>query len=433
MLKSEVFLAGMQAKNYTRSTWVISLLAVCYEPDDAWRKDPFPYRIVRTKDGVYCVDPTGTELIRITDAPDNGPLIHYKERIDITPDTVPNARGPINTIYGNVLLNYILLIHVFGTRIEFMTGKIGGARILKILEKECEADPEDGVRTPGKIYISDYVAFTDSYYFLDNFTKVAIPGDTERSLTTHPDVPKLKAELLEKYKDQLDDPAIQTLISDALIALDKEWIAGDSSSGVISSAKDFGVIRKKLFLMVGGEPGFSDSNRIEPIVNSYSEGWDLEKFPMYMDALRAGSYDRGFQTSLGGEEVKWLQRASGTTDVTIDDCGTTLGMRTPITEENKHKFVGFHYIGPKGEPVLYEEANIGAYLGKTLAMRSAMFCKAQDSDRCKICVGPRLASLPNAISSAISGIGDEIMLIFMGSMHGKAAVTAKYDIDVHLT
>jgi hypothetical protein len=180
--------------------------------------------------------------------------------------------------------------------------------------------------------------------------------------------------------------------------------------------------------MVGGELGLSeDTVNVALIQNSLAEGWDINAFPEMNNTLRAGSFNRGAQTVLGGVAVKGLLRASANLNVTADDCGSRIGVVSDITKDTLSRFVGRSVILKEGTEVMRTEEDVGRYLGKRIMIRSPMYCKFDKTDYCKVCLGERLANNPEGLSIAVSEYGSTFLAIFMSAAHSKALQLAKMD------
>lgn len=183
--------------------------------------------------------------------------------------------------------------------------------------------------------------------------------------------------------------------------------------------------------MIGAEAGLEGGNKVDAITNSLDEGWDIKKFPSMNNNLRAGSFNRGAETALGGEAVKWLLRASSNVRVVDTDCGTTIGKVIDLEESNKNLLLDFSVVTKEGYKTITDENELGAYLGKKIMIRSPMYCKLTKTDYCKVCVGIKLAKNPTALSLVVSDYGSKMMYIFMQAVHGKALTTAKLDWKKH--
>ena len=192
-------------------------------------------------------------------------------------------------------------------------------------------------------------------------------------------------------------------------------------------------MRRKLFLMAGAETGLDENSvKANLIQNSLQEGWDISQFPDMNNSLRAGSFNRGSQTQLGGVSVKWLLRASSNMNVTADDCGSRLGNVVQVGKENLHRLVGFSMVTQEGHKRIKSKDEAGAYLGKKLLMRSPMYCKLTKTDYCKVCVGERLTVNPDGLSIAVSDYGSAFLASYMKAMHGKNLQTAKMNLETAL-
>jgi hypothetical protein len=145
------------------------------------------------------------------------------------------------------------------------------------------------------------------------------------------------------------------------------------------------------------------------------------------NTLRAGSFNRGAQTVLGGVAVKGLLRASANLNVAGEDCGSRVGIVADITKDNLSRFVGLSVILKEGTEVMKQEEDVGRYLGKRIMVRSPMYCKLDKTDYCKICLGERLANNPEGLSIAVSEYGSIFLSIFMKGAHSKALQIAKMD------
>ena len=429
MKREEFFMKAMAAGNYRRLPWIISALAVTRSEPDAWKGDPYPYRIVQTPTGAFFVDPEkGNELSPIDGTKSGEPPFNYRDRITVNPETMPNATGEIDTLYGNVLVNFITLVWPFGNKLPFQTGRIAARKIEGLILPLLKDTPKEGEPRDAKtIYVDEYLKFCEGMFFLTGLSQICTPGASEKSMTPPPGIEELKEKLLKENEGRLHDPAVIAGIDAKLIAYDAEYLKGDRAEGFLITKKSREIVRRKLFLMHGAETGLSESVAVELNKNSLVQGWDIENFPQLNNAQRAGSFNRGQQTMLGGVAVKELLRASSNIQVTTEDCGTKLGLPVQIDGESYKRQLGLTVQGPDGGETLTEE-NKGTYIGKSVLMRSPVTCSGlTKGDYCSKCVGSRLAANPTALSSAVAAQGSEFLAIFMKLAHGKSITVAKMD------
>lgn len=431
MNKLDFFILAMKAGMYQHVKWVISAFSKIVEGPEDWKQDPYPYRIVQTPTAYFFVDPdNNNQLTLLEDVDLNNPPFTAQERIQLDPSDIENLSEPIESCYGNLLFNYQCLVYPFGSKVPYLTGRVSSSRLEKEVLKRYKFDTNlNEPKDPNFIYTDEYLKMCDAVFHLENYMQLFTPAGSEKSMTSHPDMRKVRDQLFEENKDHLHDPTVYAGISSQLEKLDKEWLADDPDSmNFYLKSKSFKVVRRKLFETIGSDAGLSDGIEINPVRRSLSEGWDADVFVQLNNASRAGSFSRGAETMLGGEQVKWLLRGSANIMITEDDCGSKLG----IEHEIKDSHVGFTIIENNKQTTLTQE-NISSYLGRTLSMRSAMFCKLLKTDYCKTCVGPRLSLNPTAAFTAISRIGDTMLAISLAAAHSGAIEVQEMDASNFLS
>ena len=418
----------MKAGLYKKLEWVVSAFSISQETDSV-----YAYKIKTDPTGHYYLDPnTLKDYIKLEDGIAGVPLFDAKETVDISGEDIVNLNESITTTYGNLLANYILLVYPFGPKIPYVNKKIDLGSIEKFILPIFKSNPPAGEqRDPKFIYVDEYLALGNAVIYCCSFAQLFTWGLTEKIIIPPEWVKEEKAKLVEKYKDRLNEAAVVAMIDAELVKKYKEYIKDDPGANFLISKKSTDTVAKKKYLMVGGELGLSeDTVNVDLIENSLAEGWDLDKFPVMLNTLRAGSYNRGAQTVLGGVAVKGLLRASANLNVTADDCGSRLGMVADIAQDNLDRFIGLSVILKDGTKIMQKKEDVGAYLGKRILVRSPMYCKLDKTDYCKICLGERLANNPEGLSIAVSEYGSTFLSIFMKGAHSKALQLARMNWKV---
>jgi hypothetical protein len=440
MTKRDFFLKAMLAQEFRRRAWVISAFSLIRENIDAWKKEPYPYRIVQTPAGHFFIDPDkGGQLTLIEDAVAAEPPLKIKEHLELATGEVENLYKDVVTTYGNVLFNYTVLIYPFGKKVPFQEGRVSAGKLEEHVIGRLADNPKPGdpapkaIDTVAPLYVSEYLKFCDAMFYLAGFTQLCVPAVTRKTMQAPPGILELRKKLLEENKDRLNDPAVIANVMQQLIKYDKEYLKDDEGANFLISGKSYNVVRSKLFLMHGAEAGMGDGVDVDLIQNSLSEGWDIRKFPAMNNSLRMGSFNRGAETMLGGEAVKWLLRASSNMLVAQEDCGTRLGLELFVDEESIRKLPGFSVVTPDGHEKIPDLEAAGKYMGKKILLRSSMFCKLDKTDYCAVCVGEKLALSPTALSAAIAEYGSIFLLLFMKAMHGKSLEVARMNYRTALS
>ncbi len=434
MNKYDFFLAAMKAQEYRRRAWLITALALIQEAPDAWRKNPYPYRIVQTPTQFFYVDPdNGNELSPIEGGVPGTPLFAVTEYITLKPGDVPNLTEPLKARIGNVIYNYVTMVHALNSKLPFQTGRINAKKIEEKIVKIMVDDPLEGEeRAKDKIYVSEYLEFVDATFFLVCLTQICVPAATPKSMVAAPGIHEYRNKLLAEQPDRHTDPAFVAEVDAKLVQYDRDYLKDDRSSDFYIKSKSFDIVRKKRFGMHGAEVGIEESVGIKLIPNSLSEGWDINYFPEMNDSLRTGSYNRGAQTMLGGESVKWLLRASSNISIAADDCETTNGIERSVDDSTMKSYIGYSMVVGKATVVI-DEQNIKPYLGKTVILRSPMYCKTPKNGYCKVCCGPKLSINPTGLSTAVSEYGSAFLGMYMSAAHAKAVKLATIDLETAFT
>lgn len=423
----DLFIAAMHAEEYRRTAWVISAFSLINEGPDEWKTFAYPYRIVQTPGGHFYVDPQDTSrLLPIEGVKAGQPPYRLMDPIELEAGTFINQPEAVKTTYGNVLINHAILIYPFGNKIKFKTGRFTVEEIEAFTAPRLTKNPDEGQERNEKLfYVDERLKFADASFALGAYTQLCVPAHTEKMMVVPPGTKELRQSLLKQYKDRLHDPAIVAEIDKQLIAHYREWIKGDRAEGFLITKKSIETVRKKLFLMHGAEMSLLETMDVDLITNSLREGWSVDKLPTMINSLRAGSFNRGQQTELGGVVFKELLRASANIRLLEEDCGTKLGLAFFATEKTKHQLIGYNTIGEDGKTTMIDEDNYGQYLGKKVILRTPMYCKHEQTDYCTNCAGRNLTRTPTAASVAISDYGSVFLSIFLKSFHGKA-LTTKY-------
>lgn len=441
MDKRQFLIEAIQAGAYRRRAWCIKAFSVTKHEPYQLGNPVEPYDIVITSEdkvGIYCIDPTSEmKPVKIEGATQTEPIFQMKDRIKLLPGDLPSVKEEIDTTCGNVLVNAMVLIWPFGDKIPFQVGRINGIKLEAMLASKLHDTPEEGAtRDKDRIYVDELIKYCDAMAALGSLATLNVPAASPKILTIDPSVIKRRDELLKENADRLHDAATLAKIEAELVAMDKATMKGDPSEGFMISGKQWDVCRKRQFIMLGAEPGFGETQHgVKPIETSLREGWQVKRMPEMIDNLRSGSYNRGAETAMGGESVKYFYRVFQNTRVAEDDCGSTSGLKWKITEDNFKRFVGLHRAditvkttdkAAKAEASRLTPEVLKSLIGKTIEVRTPMLCKTQAPSFCARCVGDSLAMTPTGLHIAASDVGSAFMLVFMKKMHGVALKTSRY-------
>lgn len=344
------------------------------------------------------------------------------DELSIGPKDIVNWTKPSSesTTIGLYLLNYIMLASVFGDKIDYVNEEWS---IGKVEKQIAEAILKD------EISVEEYRRYIDNAYFIGHFSELCVPTVTKKSFVTDPQIAIRKAELIEQYKDQLDDPIIIEKIESELIAMDKAWLEDDPAAGFhdANAKKSYGIHRKKMFVSVGGIEAFDqDGASYNFINNSLDEGWDPNDIDVIANETRKGSYNRGKETANGGAQTKFILRVFQDISITEDDCGSKTTVKHKITKANHTNYIG-RAIKEGTKFVIIDESSATKYIGKEVDLRTPLSCKTQNG-LCHMCSGQKFKqSGIEAIGTRAIGISSKFMLVSMKAFHGKVISVTNVD------
>lgn len=440
MKKDRYFILACQHNAHYRKAWAISVFAITHEGPDEWKKDPYPCRLIKTPLGYSFINPDNTsELLPIEGADPSTALFKAKEHLMLEPGDIPNYSGTqaVETSYGNLLFNWVVLVFAFGKKIEY----VNSAKPISIraLEEQIAAfaadDVEPGeVEDPGKIYMHEYLKYAQGVYHLKGFSWLFVWGATRKILLPPPGVKEFRDTLIEKYKDSLGETSTVAAIDAEMIKFDAAYLEGDPGLNFLIDKKTKITSRKKLFLIHGADVSLSsDTTKSTLIIPSLVEGMDITKFPDMMDGQRAGSYFRGAETMLGGVSAKELLRASSNINVLPGDCNSKLGIPTLVTKDYIKHLPNFSIIEDGVTLKIKDEEHAGTYLGKVVQVRSPAYCHFEHTDYCSTCCGDRLSLNKDGASIEIMGYGAAFLIMSLKKMHGNELAIAKMNYEEAIT
>lgn len=462
MTPLEYYLKAMEAGSFLFKAWVIDLFGVVQhgalpkgpytlfseldeeqllhlpyrnpEDPDCFTVEEHPYQLFSHEGKVGFISHDTREFVELppftSRSAKNLPLLRFNDGFDIPMGTVANQTKAMNVSWGELLINQTIRIYPFGTLFPFDEGTFDIKKFEEKVAPYVTSIPEDGSpRDPTKVY-TDTIEYKyyPAAFSISGLTMLAVPAATPFTIDVSPEMRKLRKELLEKHKDELNNPVVVANIVNTLVKADMEWQAKDPDKGFLQPGKAFDVVRAKAFLIHGLDYDFDDPSKVHLIERSLSEQWDPRDIKRYVNAIVDGSYNRGFDTALGGELAKIIIRFFMTTKVTAEDCGVYTPRTYKVTKDNVHDFVGCYQSDGKKDELLTADA-VNALIGKEVSVRSPAYCQAPDGGFCVHCIGAEFRNRINQLVAQATDVGSVIMYVNMSRNHGKALKTVMLDVD----
>jgi len=404
--------------------WVISMFSVLMESTDYCKLE---------RGKIYVV--ADGKLVELEGGVINKPIINPEDKITLEAGYIENISEVVETTVGRLLLNYVLIAYNFNSKVPFQNKRfevsdIENKYITTLLRDDDELTDEF-------ISVDEYVKFVDAATYLQNWAEVISASATEKSMIPPDGIKEKKKELIEKAirehgPDALKDYAIIANIESELKRYDKEFLKDDPSFGKLLEGKILNNSRKKLFLMGGAERNFSspdeDALLIEDTLEDGLEN-DPVKLASHYNSIRFASYSRGTETFKGGLTAKILLRATSAIVIRGEDCGTKGFKNWTVNANNYKSIVGRYIITSSGTVLVNTINDAKVYIGKTVKMRSPLYCISDGESICKTCAGKGLSSNENSVPLIIANIGAIILNLSMKAMHDTTIKTVELDLS----
>jgi len=402
---------------YTKFNWYLATMQL---PVDNFTENEY-FKVI---DGFYYVIINGNSF-KLEDVTYERPIFKTDDVYTITDKEVENVEEVTTTTFGRIITNKILAASVFGNTIPFQDKSISAGSLEKQIAKLLQTDV---------VSVNQYKQFVNMAIFISNFSKIVTVSGTRKSLLPPAGLAKFKKELDEEFitkygADWKENQVYVIEYEDRLRDFDSEWLADDEANGILNSGKVKNNARKRMYLTFGAEKGF-DKGDTEPtmIDGSLLDGYpkDKEQLAVMINNSRAGSYSRGGETQKGGLAAKILLRATNAISIIDNDCGSVLGKEYLVTEDN-HESLYKRYMIVKNESILIEDTK--KLIGKTITVRSPMYCKQDNGNICSKCTGDVVSKYDKGVSLMVTDISSIILYSSMKAVHSKQLKTMSLKIE----
>lgn len=355
----------------------------------------------------------------------NSESAHYEinDIMTLPPNTIGNNEK-IETTVGRYIFNKVI---IEGCKLPI-------PYVNTPLPSKVFSSLEDAI---SKLLLEDKISIDQMYSYIDRrdwlgyqMHAVITASFTPATIKIHPEVQKLKTELINKYKKELKDgdAIITEKIEKALIEKSKQVLSDDVGMDIYDSdtMASMGNNYKNIMLMRGAVYNRA-TGKYEVMTNSLLDGLRKEDIPISANTILEGAYPKACGTADSGYLAKKLLASCQTEmlDVKGSDCGSVRGIKINLTEQNKSKFI-YRYIIVNKKIVYIDESNIDKYVGKQLELRSPMGCIGEKI--CNICAGDFYYKIGNyAIGMAASKAATTLTNLNMKKFHNNVIKYKRID------
>jgi len=435
MKKLEYMLECIRTERYRERAWLLSVLGILpkEQHSDSLRLAGLdilktndikhPYKLMASIGSNNISKPTATleisnlnndNVVEIEDYIVDKPLFGRNEKIELKAGQLHSLRSNITTTYGLLLVNLILIEYPYKGLVEYLNEEFTPSKINKIAYNALMSN---------KCSIDMHLRFENGISALTALSQTVVPSASLKAITPNPEIAKVKPKLLEEYKDRMNDPAAVAELQAILVQMDKDYLAGDPAERFFIKKKSE-MARLRTKGMFGAEQDFTNESKISVMTNSLEEGWEIKDLPMLNNTIRGGSFFRGAQTALAGYETKVIARIYQNYNFVDKDCGTKHGAIVNINSLNYKNFIGRYLLG-KEDPL--EVNDLEKLIGKTIIIRSPMYCVLEETNYCYKCIGDNIAKSGIGVTALMTAISSTFLSLFLAVMHTAGVTTHKYN------
>jgi len=294
---------------------------------------------------------------------------------------------------------------------------------VSILLKENKIDGDTYIDFINRLHWFSFSITSFIAYTLDLSTAVPLES-----------VKKRKEELFKEHSKKIEnnDQKIVSVIEKELIDLAKKELDEKDSNGLkvydSGATGSFANNYKNTVIMRGSMAKSDEITNVSAMTiskDNLSDGISLNQFHSYCDISTTASFSRAVGTAAGGYLVKQFNSSFSHLNCNEEkgsDCGTKFAFKVKITDKNAGQFY-LRYALFNKNLVLLDNENLKDAIGKTLEIRSPLFCK--DSKICNMCIGDLYQNL------GISRLGN--LPSKLGSAHLNKALKAFHDLSIKLS
>lgn len=430
MTPNQYLLYAIQKKLHLDSVWYRYAFTVARESDTLKAK-LYPGKLVQEPFGFFYVDDE-LKVNKIQgELKPNQPLFAKNDPITITKEWIPSLQeNSVETTIGRLIVN-LFIVEAFGDKIAYMNEKFSPSDVEGKIAAVVQSTPPEGTaRDPKGFYIDEYIKFCESVSFLENLSNIFSHSVSRVGVLPAPGRKEFKQELLKKYEGRLNDPVEMSKFEEELGQYDINYLKNDPAYGTFMKGKT-AKSRAKLFMSQGGEANnFSSSMEVTPIIPALEDGIALDDkgFTASANMIRFGSFARGAETVNGGVVAKGLNNAADNWVVVDGDCGSKLGITRIYTGSETFRLIGRTAIIDGKLVEIPDQETASKFDGKSVILRSPLYCKMESTRTCSKCAGPELSIYKKGVTIPLGEVSSGILTDSLKLMHDSSLSAAVMDL-----
>ena len=338
-------------------------------------------------------------------------------------------KEPFKTTVGIWIFNKVFIERQLFDMFGYINRPINKGMVGDITDKNTEWVLEDKCEMQ---VLKDFIM--KAYKFMP-YVVILSDNYTMKMLTVSKRINVRKAELIKKYRKELDekDPEVAIKIQNELLDLAKDILKGDPSMDMYDSGArgKFNNTFKNLFIMKGITRNPDPTKGYNIIMSNYIDGVSKEEYADLANSLAEGPYFRSNRTEVGGYWEKLMLPAYQHVQILPEgtDCGTKRTIKIHLTKDNVKEYM-YSYIKEGNKLIELTSDLVPKYLGKDVEFRFSSMCEEKDGKKCHKCTGNLFNRLGiKNVGAAMQQVASKLKLVAMKSFHDSQVVMTKLDAD----
>lgn len=283
-----------------------------------------------------------------------------------------------------------------------------------------------------KVTVPQFVKYIDARDNLGmQLNSVITTSFTPNTISAPKAIQAKKKELFKKYDKELEngDIVVSEKIEKELVNDAKNLLKGDPGMDLYNSEARGNFGNYKNMNIFKGATMNPNTGKYEIVRSSFMDGIQKQDIPAFGNAVISGSYPKAVGTQESGYLSKQLIACmqSEVLDEHGTDCHTEKTLDILITDKNRGDYE-YRYIVDNGKIVCLTPEVMKKYIGKTVKLRSPMYCK--NDKICNICAGEADYKLNNInIGLGCSNISTTLLRMGMKKFHTSNIKSTIIDVN----
>ena len=347
---------------------------------------------------------------------------------DLPAGVLVNQPKPVkNTTLGIFIFNSLCLANPFKDKIEYVNVELNQKNFSKLTKAVGH------MLINQQIDVNEFAEFANTVTWLGYQTELFMPGPSLGLIVPNDRVQEEKKRLLKEHPEFTNGNSVDSTtaakyideIEKPLLKIAKEELAKDPSGRIYNLKKPgMGNNYKNSNITNGPLPDMLNQGNYIIVDNSFTDGADKKSFATLANKALFGSYSRGVATQRGGTYAKYISimMQSVVAGEPGSNCGSTRYVDFEVTDENKST-IEFTYGLINGKLVELTEEILNSLVGKTVKIRSPIFCKDKKCI-CNVCLGNKPYKMGIKNIGMVSNIpADKVKNASMKRIHNMAMDT----------